>query len=312
MLRGLRAALRILLALVALAAAGASTGAPAATPIAAVIVMSDPAPAYDEAMSALRETLERLMPDTRPSVIDWQNLSTLGPRQAVVTIGTQAARAVAESNYRGPVLHALVPHSGFEWLGSGRRGQVSAIFIDQPAERQIALIREALPDWRRVALLAGPASAATAQSLSQAAREQRLQPMTEQARSDEGLYAALQKLLAEPAVLVATPDPNVFNSYTIQNILLTAYRQRSPVIGYSPAYVRAGAVLAIYSTPRQIGIHAAEILSAQLAGASLPAPQSCRYFEVATNPHVARSLGITLESAEGIRDRLLNNAEAER
>ena len=172
--------------------------APAATPIAAVIVMSDPAPAYDEAMSALRETLERLMPDTRPSVIDWQNLSTLGPRQAVVTIGTQTARAVAESNYRGPVLHALVPHSGFEWLGSGRRGQVSAIFIDQPAERQIALIREALPEWRRVALLAGPASAATAQSLSQAAREQRLQPMTEQARSDEGLYAALQNCWPNP------------------------------------------------------------------------------------------------------------------
>lgn len=291
------------------ALAGTALAAGTQTPpaISPVIVLSDPAPAYDEAMRAMRDNLQRLTPGLQPTTLDWRDLTALGRNQAVVTIGSQAARAVARSGFRGPVLHTLIPRSAFIDLDTGARGQVSAIFIDQPAERQIALIRQALPRWHKVALLSGPDSSELTRQLAATAHEQHLLPALETAGSDNGLYAALQKLLIEPAVLVATPDPAVFNSYTIQNILLTAYRQRSPVIGFSPAYVRAGAILAVYSTPRQIGTQAAEILSAQLSGSRLPPPGSCRYFEVAANQHVARSLGIDLDDADMIRDGLASS-----
>lgn len=307
MLRGRRAFLALLLAACAASAGSRAAVTPPAQPaVSPVVVLSDSAPAYEEALSALRETLQNLAPGISLTVINWRDLAALGPRQAVVTIGSQAASAVTRSGFRGPVLHTLISRSALDALDVGGRGQLSAIFIDQPAERQIALIRQALPDWRRVALLSGPTSADLTRQLAATARDQRLQAVVEQAGSDDGLYTALQKLLVEPAVLIATPDPEVFNSYTIQNILLTSYRQHSPVIGFSPAYVRAGAILAIYSTPRQIGTHAAEILSAQLAGARLPPPQSCRYFEVAANPHVARSLDIDLDDPGKIHDRLMN------
>lgn len=310
----LRSHSRILASIAALCTAfvgttlAAGTQMPAA--ISPVVVLSDPAPAYDEAMRALRENLQRLVPGLQPTTLDWRDLTALGRNQAVVTIGSQAAGAVARSGFRGPVLHTLIPRSAFADLDIGARGQVSAIFIDQPADRQIALIRRALPRWRKIALLSGPNSSELTRQLAATALEQRLLPTIETAGSDDGLYAALQKLLIEPAVLIATPDPSVFNSYTIQNILLTAYRQRSPVIGFSPAYVRAGAILAVYSTPRQIGTQAAEILSAQLSGSRLPPPESCRYFEVAANPHVARSLGIDLDDADRIRDSLADGEGA--
>jgi signal transduction histidine kinase len=98
--------------------------------------------------------------------------------------------------------------------------------------------------------------------------------------------------LAEPGILLAVPDSTVYNNRTISNILLTAYHQRSPVVGFSPAYVKAGALLALYSTPAQVGQQAGEAARLGLATGSLPPPAAPRHFRISTNPYVARSLGI--------------------
>nr|HPR06509.1 ABC transporter substrate binding protein [Denitromonas sp.] len=79
--------------------------------------------------------------------------------------------------------------------------------------------------------------------------------------------------------------------------LLTAYRHRSPVIGFSPAYVRAGAVMAVYSSPEQMGQQAAEMAVQSLLGNPLPEARHPAYFSVSVNPHVARSLSIDLPDA---------------
>ena len=100
------------------------------------------------------------------------------------------------------------------------------------------------------------------------------------------------------------PDATVYNNRTISNILLTAYHQRSPVVGFSPAYVKAGALLALYSTPAQVGQQAGEAARLGLATGSLPPPAAPRHFRISTNPYVARSLGIQLEDPAVLHERL--------
>ena len=111
-------------------------------------------------------------------------------------------------------------------------------------------------------------------------------------------------LSPEPTVLLAVPDTQLFNNRTISNILLTAYHHRSPVIGFSPAYVKAGALFALYSTPAQIGQQAGEAARIGLVSGSLPPATAPRQFRISTNTYVARSLGITLEDANVLRERL--------
>ncbi len=123
------------------------------------------------------------------------------------------------------------------------------------------------------------------------------------ARAEE-IFPALQRITAEADLLLAEPDPLVFNGTTIQNILLTTYRASLPLVGFSPSSVDAGALLALYTTPTQVGIQAAEMAAAVLAGQNLPAPQWPHLFTVATNPHVARSLGLTLDSGSVLGERL--------
>lgn len=264
--------------------------------------------AYQETTQALRSALLAEVPTAAIEEFPADGLSagTLADRRMIVTVGSKAAQAVAQLGLTRPVLHTLLPGSAYERLPRPREGvPTSAIFLDQPPERQIALLRLALPEWQRVALISGAGSEGLARRLSEAAAARQLQVQATSISSDGELYAALQSVLAEPAVLVAIPDTQVFNSYTVQNVLLTAYRNRSPVLGFSAAYIRAGALLGLYSTPSQIGTQAAGVVARVLQGERLPAPASPARFEVGINPSVARSLGITLKPAEQLTAELL-------
>ncbi|MDY0012098.1 MAG: ABC transporter substrate binding protein [Rhodocyclaceae bacterium] len=289
--------LRLLLVLSALAVAW-----PAFSQV--LLVVSDGNPAFDEAADAFRSELRRLAPRHMVTTVGLKDFGWPGEYQVVVTLGSQAARTVAALGTHPPAIHTLLPRNAFERMPGLKEGRDTAIFLDQPASRQVELVRQALPGFNRLAILGGKDLPELANQLTEAGRERKLTVMRENIGQESALYPALQRLLTEPAVLIATPDNSVFNSYSIQNVLLTAYRNRSPVLGFSSAYVRAGAILGLYSTPTQIGQQAAEIARGVLAGGPLPPPQAPRYFEVGTNPHVARSMGIPLDDPENLRGRL--------
>lgn len=268
-----------------------------------------------EESSAFSEATEAIVSELRSAGHRTQSLSlplrtdesaALTGNALIITLGTRAAQTVSSLAPRSLVLHTLLPRSAFEKLttrGDDLR-RVSAVFIDQPASRQIELLRIALPDWTRAAFVTSRESSELGQRLVASARDKRLRPVLEQLNDESELYPTLQRVLADPAVLVAVPDATLFNNRTISNILLTAYHQRSPVVGFSPAYVKAGALIALYSTPAQIGQQAGEAARAGLASGSLPPPAAPRHFRVGTNRYVARSLGINLDDAAVLQERL--------
>ena len=268
-----------------------------------------------EESSAFSEAAEAIVSELRSAGHRTQSLSlplhsdesaALAGNALIITLGTRAAQTVSSMAPRSLVLHTLLPRSAFEKLTarSDDFRRVSAVFIDQPASRQIELLRIALPDWSRAAFVTSRESSELGQRLVASARDRRLRPVLEQLNDESELYPTLQRVLADPAVLVAVPDATLFNNRTISNILLTAYHQRSPVVGFSPAYVKAGALIALYSTPAQIGQQAGEAARAGLASGSLPPPAAPRHFRVGTNRYVARSLGINLDDAAVLQERL--------
>lgn len=273
-----------------------------------ILVLSEESSAFSEAAEALTAELRSAghRPQTLTVPLRADDAAALSSTPLIVTLGTRAAQAVSGLAPRTLVLHTLLPRSAFEKLsGKGDDSRrTSAVFIDQPASRQLELLRIALPEWSRVALVVGRESSELGARLQASARDKRLRPMLETASGESDLYPALQRMLVEPAVLLAVPDASLFNNRTISNILLTAYHHRSPVIGFSPAYVKAGALLALYSTPAQIGQQAGEVARQGLASGSLQPPAAPRHFRIGTNPYVARSLGISLEDASVLQERL--------
>jgi ABC-type uncharacterized transport system substrate-binding protein len=266
-----------------------------------LLVLSDGAPAYEDTAQRIRSQLAAGRSALRVETVAIDQVSSLQLSRAtvVVAIGTQAAERVVNRYQPDRLICALLTHQTYERLPPLRPGaQRSAVFIDQPASRQLALIRSALPDAKRLAVVYSQTSQSLVTHLQQAAAPAGLPLLTAPVSEDQPLYSALRQVLADDAVLLAVPDTSVYNNFTIQNVLLTAYRERTPVIGFSPAYVRAGAVAAVYSTPEQVGDQVAGLIQSSLAGTRLPPPAYPSQFSVSTNPHVARSLSLELPSPD--------------
>ena len=229
------------------------------------------------------------------------NHAALAGASLIVTIGGQAAHTTVALETETPVLHVLLSRITLDALGHRPGGAPwSAIVLDQPAERQIALVRLALPKHERIATIAGPETRALASALAAAATRSGLDARSAEAADIPALYPALRTVLEQPAVLVITPDGQVFNSQTVHHVLLTAFRLHAPVLGFSAAYVRAGAVLGLYTTPAQAGTEAAAVVRQVLTGQALPPPIHHALFEVGVNPTVARALGLELPEAEAL------------
>lgn len=230
------------------------------------------------------------------------------PGTLLVAVGTPAMTALARKPPNVPVLNVLVPRAGFRSLArASARTQdsklFSAVYFDQPWARQLALIRHAVPG-RRVGILLGKDSADLNASLLAAAREAQMAATIEMVTDEADLLPALKRLLPQSDALLAVPDATIFNRSNIATILLTSYRAKVPLFGFSAAYVKAGALAAVYSLPAQIAQQVAEIIQNLPASGSLPPPQSPRYFSVTVNPQVRLSLELEMDDEAQLLHKL--------
>ncbi len=215
----------------------------------------------------------------------------------IVTIGSRAGKFVSVHEHSAPVLHTLIPKQAFKQLVGNRNVRsTSAIYLDQPIQRQLQLIRESMPERKRVGILINSHSRQAEQTITKLSRKYGLRPRFGIVRDEQRLGAVLNELMEKSDVLLALPDPTIFNRHTVRNILLSSYHQRIPVIGFSAAYVNAGAIAAAFSSPQDIGRHMGELVGSFLAngGNTLPGPAYPKYYSIKCNKRVANSLQIRL------------------
>ena len=276
----------------------------------AVVLSNDSTP-YQEVYQVVRSLLDDSPHELSRLYAEKLTASSLEGAVLVVAVGVRAAEALGSLPSRSPVLAVLVPRAWYVETGraglsdSGRRS-VSAIYLDQPFERQAQLIRRAFPEVRRVGVLLSDDQGGLLGDLSEALRAQQIDLLPGTLSSDGRLMPVLERVLSGAELLLAVADPLVFNRNTAQSLFLTTYRYRVPVMGYSRSLTRAGALLSLHSSPAQIGRQTAEWVIGAIQGASvrLPPPGYPAYFSVSINEQVARSLGFSLPTEAELEARL--------
>lgn len=276
----------------------------------AVVLSNDSAP-YQEVYQVIRAVLDDSGHDVVREYAAVLSARSLGDAKLAVAVGVGAADAVAAQPGRTPALAVLVPRAWYQKTGQARladngRRAVSAIYLDQPFERQALLIRLAFPDARRVGVLLSAGQRGLIDDIEAGLRTQKLALSYELVSEDRRLALPLENVLTEVDVLLAVPDPQVLNASTAQSLLLTSYRYRDPVVGYSRSLTRAGALLSLHSSPAQIGRQAAAWVSNALNApvVRLPAPAYPAYFSVSVNEQVARSLGFVVPPEDELEKRM--------
>lgn len=273
------------------------------------VVLSEEGGAHAEVAATLRA---ELAPTTIVSgTPDRLFRDAVAPPDLILTVGVVALDAtlerlggVGEVWDRVPLLATLLPQAVFvarQAAGAGARRPLSAVVLDQPLARQMALIRHALPAARRVGVLPGPQTRQLLRPLADAADAQGLRlTVGNEVRGPKEVFPALRDVLADADVLLALPDAQIYNGATWQSILLTAYRARVPLVSFSAAHVKAGAVLGLSATPAQVARSAAAMVRQWAGGRGLPPPRAPQEFVVTSNARVAASLGIDLAETAAI------------
>jgi ABC-type uncharacterized transport system substrate-binding protein len=267
-------------------------------------------------VSIARELAKRLRADQQRielipyKTLDPVRLGSIKPETLIVTLGSETTHGLFQHSFRNPVFSLLVSKQSYKTLLDEKPAGVSwsALYIDQPLNRQLSLIRHLLGDDQSIGVLLGPYSRTEHKALQSIARRNRQSIRIEEITDEEQLIPSLKSLTDHSSVLLAIPDPMVFNKTTIRGILLLSYRENIPMIGFSRAYVKAGAIAAIYTRLEQISEQAYQLIRQH--GERNGLPRSTYYpddFSVAVNRKVARTLEISVDS----EDELIRKIKAD-
>jgi hypothetical protein len=215
----------------------------------------------------------RLKPDVRVILLDaqaleWRLAESAGPQ----ALALRVSRVQAEQR-----------------LGKSRPGFLSLLWSDPPLERQLRLARYLLPEARRIGVLYGEHSRFLLDELRQAAQSLGLEVIA-QDWPDLRDSRPLQHLLNNSDVLLGLDDPELYNSKSAKNVLLSSYGRQMALIGPNAGFVRAGALASTYSDQDDWLAVLDQLL--EQPPARWPRSLYPMHFGVSGNQQVARALGL--------------------
>jgi putative ABC transport system substrate-binding protein len=213
--------------------------------------------------------------------------------KVVVAIGSEAAATAARTAPGAHLVFCLVTPAAAAALPP----VASGVLAEVPADRQLALVAEALPSARRIAMLVrGDVGRRQSEALRAALPAGwALTPVP--VEDHPSVAEAVDALMAlRPDVVWTAADTGLYSEATVRSLLLSALRRRVPVFGYSPAFVRAGALVGVGIDPAGQGSQAARLAIAALSSAP-PVREGAAKAEIAVNLVVAGKLLLDLPAA---------------
>lgn len=224
--------------------------------------------------------------------------------QLIISIGNESASLLDEKKIVSTQLRIL---ANIDSEKIPVQENTSYLSMTQPLCQQFALIRLLNDEWQTVGVLLPEADSDWTHRLESCATSYQLALQVILIDQYISIIDALNSTLSESDVLLALPDASVYNAGTIKSILLTTYRHKVPVIGFSESFVRAGALAAIHSTTRQLANQTAELIKKYYINQNIK--QRYIYpddFDVSINKDVAKSLGILTPDKKALITKLKN------
>lgn len=214
-------------------------------------------------------------------------------RMLYVTIGPTALRDAVARRCDCVVISAYtssqVWHAITARLPRNRAMSLTAVYAEPAPADQLRLASLLYGRQPRIAAILSPETAFLRPVLDGEVEIQHFEP-------GDDINHALNRMTRAEALL-AMPDSAVYNTESVRNILLSTYRRKQGVIGFSADMVKVGALASTYSEIEDINTQVAEIAAAFVITGELAPPQFPRYFRTVINEGVARSLDLRVTEA---------------
>ena len=220
----------------------------------------------------------------------------------IISIGKESASLLNEKNLPTPQLRVLTHFDPNKEIT-----HINDLYLSmtQSVCQQFSLIRLLNTEWKNVSVLLPEPSPLINQELKTCAAQYKLKLQIVIISQYVNVIDALNNTLINSDVLLALPNPSIYNSKTIKSILLTTYRHRVPVIGFSESFVRAGALAAIHSSTKQLAKQITELIIKHYNNEKIIKHHIYpEYFDIAINKDVAKALGIITPDRKVLMEKL--------
>lgn len=259
---------------------------------------------YDQTINTLTDQVDQTL---RIKILSLESSlsdpSTVQNSDLIITLGASATQTVSSRFPEKRLISAYITEQHLNNLTIPNK-QHLPVLLDQPLSRYIAF-SHLLLDARTIGVVSRNQINFNKRQ-RQLLRNNSIEFKQFQLKEMDQLLPGIRSIGKTSETLLMMPDQTIYNRDTLKGVLLTTYRSRTPVVSYSPAHVKSGALASIYSSPIDIGKHLGELLDQFLLRNSLPAdkPQFARYYSIRYNQQVAHALGITLPNSTELRTRL--------
>lgn len=232
-----------------------------------VVVKSREVEPYEIALKSLRRTLrekgydpiigEYLLPEgdkEKNNLV--ADIRRKDPR-LVVTLGSAATSHISKVIKDTPIAFCMVLNplaSGFIRSMNASGNNLTGASLDIPIQVQFKALRSIVPFVRKVGVIYNPQETeSVVQQAKETAKEMGLELVSIAINSEEKVPDALRTLDKSVDALWSVADSTTFSSGSMEFILLHTLRNRIPFMGLSPAFVKAGALMALDADYQEVG-----------------------------------------------------------
>jgi|PlaIllAssembly_1097288.scaffolds.fasta_scaffold40186_2 putative ABC transport system substrate-binding protein len=184
----------------------------------------------------------------------------------IFTLGNSATASALERSMNVPIIFGLVLRAD----KTIKPGRATGVTLEFPLETQIEMLRRILPAARTIGVLYNPKeNQEIIDSAVKLFQKTGLKLNAQRVTVPQDLPAALDYMAKNVDVLWGIPDTLVLNAQTAKQILLFSYRNRIPLVGISPEWVKAGALYSLEWDFTDIGAQCGDMALKIMKGTSI-------------------------------------------
>jgi len=267
-------------------------------------VMSSHGKIYQDFYSTLEDKLHKNISITRVSFSDI-NHEILSQHNFIVSIGYKAAKAVSKHKTKTPIIYSLIPDKESLRISIPcKKTTCYKAYINQPINRYTKLFKALFPKGKNLVLATTKANTKNAQQVKTASKNIGIVYKEIRIQQQNITRIFINKLNSND-VLLALPNPDIYNANNAKSIILSTYHAHVPIIAYSKSFAKAGALVSLYSSIDNIADKTASIVNKIIQDG--PQKQKEYYpddFTIEINSAVARSLNIDIDSESVIKRKI--------
>lgn len=273
----------------------------------ALVILSNNANIYNEFYVKVNNTINKTY-NISISYADDITEESFNNYKLIIVAGTKSATVVNNYKLNTPVLYSLVTKDFYNSFITNQPCPGSScygIYIDQPAGRYIQLVNSIFKNNKTIIIPVTKSTRHNIHHINSTAKELGYKSRKITVMPDGNISRLLSHELNANDILLALPDPDIYNKNTARSIILTTYHSNVPIIAYSRAFTKAGALASLYSSIDDIAEQTTILIQHIFSDNK---PQQKGYypekFSLEINKAVARSQNINIVSLETIKRRI--------